>query len=78
MISCNSNMGCTALNHGQNGSQDTTNCADLLAIHICGSGHGEKVPEQFICPVDQVDVHAAPTSFLQAMLYGPECEQALP
>src|SRR5260370_33555440 len=71
MIGCNPNVGCTPLDHGQNGSQDTTYCADFLAVHICRSRHGEKVPEQFICPVNQVHIHAAPISFLPAMLYDP-------
>ena len=57
MIGCNPNVGCTSLDHGQNGSQDATYGADFLAVHICGSGHGEKVPEQFIGPVNQVHIH---------------------
>ena len=59
MISCNPDVGCTVLDHGQNGGEDTTYSADLLAAHICGSGHGEKMPEQFIGAVNQMHVHAA-------------------
>jgi hypothetical protein len=59
MISCHPDVGGTALDHGQNGSEDTTYCADLLAAHILRSGHAEKMPEQFIGPVNQVHVHAA-------------------
>ena len=69
MIGCHPNVSCTAVDHRQNGSQDTTYCADFLAVYICRSGHGEKVPEQFVCPVNQVNVNAAPIGFLQAMLY---------
>jgi hypothetical protein len=69
MISGNTKVGCTAFDHGQNGGQDATHSADFLAVYICRSGHGKKVPEQFICPVNQVSIHAAPISFPQAMLY---------
>src|SRR5437879_6404008 len=58
MVRCYPNVGCTPLDHGQNRSQDTTYCADFLAVHICQSGQGEKVTEQFICPVNQVHIHA--------------------
>src|SRR5207244_8051248 len=58
MIRCYPNVGCTPLDHGQNRSQDATYCADFLAIHTGQSGHGEKVTEQFICPVNQVHIHA--------------------
>ncbi len=71
MIGCNPKVSCAALDHGQNGGQDTTYCTDLLTIHIRCSGHGEKVPEQFICSVNQVHIHTAPINFLRAMLYDP-------
>jgi hypothetical protein len=32
------------------------------------AGHREKVPEQFIRPLNQVHIHAAPISSLLAML----------
>jgi hypothetical protein len=71
MIGCNSNVSCAALDHGQNGSQDSAYRADFLVVHICRSGYGEKVPEQLICPVNQVHIHVTPIVFLQAMLYEP-------
>jgi hypothetical protein len=42
--------------------------ANLLAIYIGSSGHGEKVPEQFIGPVNEVHIHTAPISSLRTML----------
>jgi hypothetical protein len=68
MIGCNPNVGCSAFDHGQNGSQDAAYRANFLAVYISRSGHGEKVPEQFIRSVNQVHIHAAPISFLLAML----------
>jgi hypothetical protein len=32
MIGCNANVGCTALDHGQNGGEDTTYRADFLPV----------------------------------------------
>ena len=58
MISCNPDVGCTTLDHGQDGSEDTTYGADLLAAYICRGGHAKKMPEQFIGPVNQVHLHA--------------------
>jgi len=63
VIGCHPNVGDAALDHGQNGGQNTTYGADFLAVYICRSGYGEKVPEQFICPVNQVHIHAAPVGF---------------
>ena len=65
MIGGHAQVGCALLDHGQDGGQDAAHCADFLAIHIRRSGHGEKVPEQFIRPINQVDIHAAPISFLR-------------
>ena len=39
--------------------------------YICGSGHGEKVPEQFIGPIKQVHIHPVSIRFLLAMLNQP-------
>jgi hypothetical protein len=40
---------------------------------ICSGGHGEIVAEQFVDPVNQMDIHAALISLLQAMLpYKPQ------
>jgi hypothetical protein len=44
---------------------------DFLAVHIRRSGHADKVPEQFLCSLNQVHMHAAPINFLRAMLYDP-------
>jgi hypothetical protein len=52
MIGCNPNVSCAAFDHGQNGIEDTTYSTDFLAVPICRRGHGEKVPEQFVCPVN--------------------------
>ncbi len=71
VIRCHANVSCASFDHGQNGRQDAADCADFPAVHIFCGRHGEKVPEQFICPVNQVHIHAAPISFLQAILYGP-------
>src|SRR6266704_805036 len=76
MIGCNPNVGCTAFDHGQNGSQDTTYCADFLTGHIYRSRHSKKMPKQFICPVNQVHIHAAPINSLQAMLCRPASDLA--
>ena len=64
MIGCHPHMGCTPLDHGQNGTQDTTYRADFLAVHICGNGNGKEVPEQLVGPVNQMHIHAAPISSL--------------
>src|SRR5713226_2910879 len=61
MIGRNSDVSCATLDHGQNGSQNSTDGADFPPIHILCGGHGIKVPEQFIRPVNQVHVHMAPS-----------------
>jgi len=68
MVGCNPDVGCSAFDHRQNGSQDTAYRPTFLTVYISRSGHGEEVPEQFIRPVNQVHIHAAPISFLLAML----------
>jgi hypothetical protein len=66
-------VSCSALDHGQNGSQDSTYCANFLTVCICSGGHGEIVAEQFVGPVNQVDIHATLINLLQAMLpYKPQ------
>src|SRR5579864_1544069 len=61
MIGRNPDMSCSTLDHGQHGSQYSTDGADFPPIHIGGGGHGIKVPEQFISPVNQVHIHMAPS-----------------
>ena len=64
MIGCNSNMSCTALDHGHNGGQDTAYRADLLPVRICCGGHCEKMAEQFVRSVDQVHIHVVSDQIL--------------
>jgi hypothetical protein len=52
MIGCNANVSCTTFDHGQNGVEDATYGTDFLAVRICHFGHSEKVPEQFVRPVN--------------------------
>jgi hypothetical protein len=68
MVGCNPDVGCSAFDHSQNGGQDAAYRANFLAVYVFRSGHGEEVPEQFIRPINQVHVHAAPISSLLAML----------
>src|SRR6266478_1936647 len=63
MIGGNPNVSCTALDHGQNGAHHTAHGADFLPVRICCRGHCKKVPEQFICSVDQVHIHIVPGQF---------------
>jgi hypothetical protein len=69
VIGCNANVGCTVLNDGQNGGQYAAYRPNLPAVHIFCGWHGEKMPEQFISPVNQVHIHAAPIIILWVMLY---------
>jgi hypothetical protein len=59
-------VSCSALDHGQGGSQDSTYWANFPTVRICSGGHGEIVAEQFVGPVNQMDIHAALISLLQA------------
>jgi hypothetical protein len=68
MIGGNANVSGTALDHRHHRGQDTTHCADFLAVRIRHRGHGEEVPEQFVGTVNQVHIHAFPISLLQGML----------
>src|SRR5437899_12506730 len=71
MIGGNANVRCTLLDHGQDGDQHAAHRADFLAVCISSGRHSEKMPEQLIRPVNQVNIHGAPISFLQAMLNDP-------
>jgi hypothetical protein len=71
MIGRDSDVSCSALDHGQDGSEDSTYCANFQAVRICSGGHGEIVAEQFVGPVNQMDIHRALIGLLQAMLYDP-------
>src|SRR5216684_4723576 len=64
MIGCNSEVGCTVLDHGQDGGQNTSYCADFLPVRICCGGHREKMAEQFIRSVDQVHIHVVSDQIL--------------
>jgi hypothetical protein len=48
MIGRDSDVSCSELDHGQDGSQDSTYCANFLTDRICSEGHGEIVAEQFV------------------------------
>src|SRR5262245_3478935 len=37
--------------------QHTPNCSDLLSIYIGSRRHREKVPEQLVGTINQVDIH---------------------
>src|SRR5260370_2767336 len=47
LISCNPNVGATALDHGPNEIPDSTHCADFLALRIFRTWYCERLPEQF-------------------------------
>jgi len=69
VIGSDPDVGCPALDDGQNGGQDATDRPDFPAVHVRRRRYGEEVPEQFIGAVDQVDIHTAPTGFFpEAML----------
>src|SRR3984957_7939138 len=76
MIGCDPKMGRAPIDHRPKGGQHTAHGADLMSAHIGRRRHGEKVPEQFVGPVDQVDVHATKSS-PQAMLNDPGDQRVL-
>ena len=59
MIGGNAEMSGSALDHRQDRVQHSAHRADLLTVGVGCQGHGEIVAEQFVGPVNQVDIHAA-------------------
>src|SRR5579862_5019912 len=58
MIGGNPEMSGAALDHGQNGSQHTTDRADFLAVHVRSRGYGVEMAEQFVSSINQMNIHA--------------------
>jgi hypothetical protein len=55
-------MSCAFFDHRQNGSHHAAYRPDFLAVHVLRSRDGKEVPEQFVGPVNQINIHAAPIS----------------
>ncbi len=68
MIGGNPKISCAALNHGQNGGQDTADRSDFLAVHVRSRGYGVKVAEQFVGSVNQINIHAAQVILCREMV----------
>ena len=55
MISRNSDVRCTTLDHSQYGREYASNCRDLVSILIPRGRQGVVVAEQLVCAVNQMD-----------------------
>jgi hypothetical protein len=65
MVRGNAKMSCALFKHRQNGGKHAAHRANFLSARVSGRGHGKKVPEQFVCAVDQINIHE------EAMLHDP-------
>jgi hypothetical protein len=58
MIGCDSKMSYAAFDHGQYGIENAANRRDFHAIYVTRRWKREEVAEQFVGPIDEMNIHA--------------------
>src|SRR5262249_41366816 len=59
VIGCDAEVRRAAVDHRQHRGEDAAHRADLAPLRVARSRHGVEMTEQFVCPVDQVNVQKA-------------------